>query len=116
VVASGYAVVFVNYTPSPEEQYPQWINEIYAATKWVSEHGDENNVDGKNMAAVGNSVGGDMTTVLCMMAKDKGGPHIKLQILMWPVTDSDFGWSCSLTEFGEQRFLTESIMKWMRNL
>jgi acetyl esterase len=114
VVESGYAAVFVNYTPSPEAQFPQSINEIYAASKWVSEHGDEINVNGKNMAAVGNSVGGDMTAVLCLMAKEKGGPDIKLQILMWPVTDSDFGWD-SFQEFGEQRFLTASIMKWMWN-
>src|SRR5262249_38263714 len=52
VVATGYAAVFVNYTPSPEARYPQAINEIYAAAKWVSDHGDEINVDGKNLAAV----------------------------------------------------------------
>ena len=112
VVASGYAAVFVNYTPSPEAHYPQAINEIYAATKWVSEHGDEINVNGKKMAAVGNSVGGDMTAVLCQMAKDKGGPEIKLQILMWPVTDADFT-RPSWQMYGEQRFLTASVMKWM---
>lgn len=112
VVASGYAAAFVNYTPSPEAHYPQAINEIYAAAKWVSENGDEINVDGKNMAAVGNSVGGDMTTVLCLMAKEKGGPRIKLQILMWPVTDAGFS-QPSYDEYGEQRFLTTSLMKWM---
>jgi acetyl esterase len=112
VVASGYAAVFVNYTPSPEAHYPQAINEIYAAAKWVSEHGDEINVDGKRMAAVGNSVGGNMTAVLCLMAKDKGGPDIKLQILMWPVTDASFS-QASFEEFGEQRFLTFPLMKWM---
>ena len=115
VVASGCAAVFVNYTRSPEARYPQAINEIYAATKWVAEHGDEINVDGKRMAAVGNSVGGDMTAVLCQMAKDKGGPEIKLQILMWPVTDADFTRTSWLT-YGEQRFLTASVMKWMWDL
>jgi len=112
VVASGYAAVFVNYTPSPEAQYPQAINEIYAATKWIAKHGDEINVDGNNMAAAGNSVGGNMTTVLCLMAKDKGGPRIKLQILFWPVTDASFT-QASYTTYGEQRFLTTSLMKWM---
>ena len=112
VVASGYAAVFVNYSRSPEAQYPRAINEIYAAANWVSQHGDEINVNGKKMAAVGNSVGGDMTAVLCLMAKDKGGPEIKLQILMWPVTDIDFN-RPSWIEYGEQRFLTASVMKWM---
>src|SRR5688572_24406079 len=55
VVLSGAAAVFVHYTPTPDAQYPQAINEIYAATKWVAEHGDQINVDGKRLAVVGNS-------------------------------------------------------------
>jgi acetyl esterase len=111
VVASGFAAVFVNYTLSPEAHYPQAINEIYAAAKWVSEHGDEINVDGRNIAAVGNSAGGNMTIALCLMAKDKGGPLIKLQILMWPATDTSFS-EDSYEEYGRQRFLTIPLMKW----
>ena len=112
VVASGYAAVFVNYTPSPEAHYPQAINEIYASAKWVSEHGNEINVDGKNMAVVGNSVGGNMSAVLCLMAKEKGTPQIKFQALWWPVTDADFT-KPSWIEYSDQRFLTASLMKWM---
>jgi acetyl esterase/lipase len=58
VVLTGYSGVFVNYTPTPDAVYPTQVNEIYAATKWVADHGDEINVDGKNMAIIGNSVGG----------------------------------------------------------
>lgn len=114
VVESGYACVFVNYTPSPEAHYPVAINEIYAATKWVAENGDQINVDGKRLAVVGNSVGGNMTLVTGLMAKDKGGPEIKCLIAMWPVTDAsmDFG---SWKEYGSQRFLTSSLMTWMFN-
>ncbi len=111
VVASGTAAVFVHYTLSPEAHYPQAIHEIYAATKWVSEHGDEINVDGNNMAATGNSAGGNMTIALCLMAKDKGGPLIKLQILMWPATDTRFTGE-SYEKYGRQRFLTIPLMKW----
>ena len=111
VVASEHAAVFVHYTLSPEAHYPQAINEIYAAAKWVSVHGNDINVDGKNMAAVGNSAGGNMTTALCLMAKDKGGPGIKLQILMWPATDASFTQD-SYEEYGQQRFLTTPLMKW----
>lgn len=112
VVNSGAAAVFTDYTPSPEAKYPTAINEIYAAAKWVSENGDEIGVDGKNMAAAGNSVGGNMTAVLCLMAKDKGGPEIKFQLLLWPVTDADFtreSWS----KYADGRFLTAPLMKWM---
>jgi acetyl esterase len=111
VVASGCAAVFVNYTLSPEAHYPQAINEIYAAAKWVSEHGDEINVDGKKMAAAGNSAGGNMTAAFCLMAKDRGGPEIKLQILMWPSTDASFTEN-SYKEYGRQHFLTVPLMKW----
>ena len=112
VVNSGYAGVFINYTRTPEAVYPQQINEIYAATKWVAENGDEINVDGKNMAVVGNSVGGNMTAVTALMAKEKGGPHIKLQILMWAIVDADFETE-SYKQFGADRFLTTPLMKWM---
>ena len=112
VVASGYVAAFVNYTPSPEAQYPQAVHEIYAATKWVAEHGAEINVDGANLAVVGNSVGGNMTAVTCLMAKEKGGPHIKLQVMFWPIVDADFTTE-SYQLYGQDRFLTTSLMKWL---
>jgi len=112
VVESGCVAVFVDYTPSPDAQYPQAINEIYAATKWVAEHGAEINVDGQSLAVVGNSVGGNMSAVTCLMAKEKGGPHIKLQILMWPVTNADFTTE-SYQLYGQERFLTAPLMEWM---
>jgi len=112
VVLSGAAGVFVNYTPSPEARYPQAINEIYAATKWVAANGDEINVDGTRLAIAGNSVGGNMSTVTAMMAKEKGGPDIRLQVLMWPVTDYNPD-AESYHLYGKDRFLTTSLMKWM---
>ena len=115
VVLSGFAAVFVNYTRTPDAQYPQAIDEIYAATKWVAQHGEEIGVDGKNLAIVGNSVGGNMTAVTTLMAKAKGGPHIKLQILMWPIVDANFETN-SYHQFGEKRFLTTSLMKWMYDM
>nr|WP_199082103.1 alpha/beta hydrolase [Pedobacter sp. ASV19] len=111
-VLTGFTGVFINYTPSPEAKYPQAINEIYAATKWIAEHGEEINVDGNNIAIVGNSVGGNMSTVTTLLAKEKNGPKIKLQILLWPIVDSDFETE-SYKRFGEDRFLTTSLMKWM---
>jgi len=115
VVGSGFAAVFVNYTRTPEAVYPQQINEIYAATKWVAENGDEINVDGENLAIVGNSVGGNLSAVTALMAKEKGGPEIKSQILMWLVADADFERE-SWKEFGADRFLSAPLMKWMWDL
>lgn len=111
VVESGAVAVFPDYTPSPEAQYPVAINEIYAATQWVSENGKEIGVDGKNLAVVGNSVGGNMTAAITLMAKDKKGPHIKLQVLLWPVTDANFETE-SYNLYANGRFLTKNMMKW----
>lgn len=112
VVRSGFVAVFVNYTPSPEAQFPTAINEIYAATQWVAEHGDEINVDGSKLAVVGNSVGGNMSAVTALKAKVENGPEIKAQILLWPVTDATFSQE-SYRKFATDRFLTVPIMKWM---
>ncbi len=115
VVNSGFAAVFVNYTRTPEAVYPQQINEIFAALRWVAENGDEINVDGQNLAVVGNSVGGNMTAVTALKAKAEGGPEIKLQILLWAIVDADFETE-SYREFGEARFLTTPLMKWMYDM
>jgi acetyl esterase len=115
VVQSGFAAVFVDYTRTSDAPFPVAINEIYAATKWVAENGAEINVDGSRLAVVGNSVGGNMTTVTALMAKEKGGPAIKLQIMMWPIVDADFETE-SYRRFGKDRFLTTSLMKWMYDL
>lgn len=111
VVSSGAVAVFPDYTPSPEARYPVAINQIYTATKWVSEHGGEIGVNGKNLAVAGNSVGGNMTAAVVQMAKAKGGPVIKLQVMLWPVTDANFQ-TGSYNELGEGRFLTKKMMIW----
>ena len=114
VVESGAAAVFVDYTPSPEAHYPVAVNQAYVATKWVSAHGQEIGVDGKRLAVVGNSVGGNMAAVVSLMAKDKKGPKIKLQILLWPVTDANFE-TGSYNQFATGRFLTKNMMIWFWN-
>ena len=111
VVHSGAVAVFVNYTPSPEASYGVAINQAYAATKWVAEHGKEIKVDGKRLAVAGNSVGGNMATVVALMAKDKGGPKLRAEILFWPVTDANFETE-SYKQFAEGHFLTRNMMKW----
>lgn len=111
VVQSGAVAVFVNYTPSPEAQYPVAINQAYAATKWVAAHGNEIGVDGSRLAVVGNSVGGNMAAVVSLMAKDKGGPSIRFQGLLWPVTDHNFN-DGSYNSYPQGHFLTRPMMKW----
>lgn len=111
VAGSGAAAVFVNYTPSPEAQYGVAIQQAYAATKWVAEHGKEINLDGARLAVAGNSVGANMAAVVSLMAKDKGTPNIKFQLLHWPVTDANLD-NASYQQFAEGHFLTKGMMKW----
>ena len=111
VVGSGAVAVFPDYTPSPEAKYPIAIQQIYAATKWVALHGNEIGVNGSNLAIVGNSVGGNMTAAVAIMAKENKEPAIKLQVMLWPVTDANFE-TGSYKELGEGRFLTRNMMIW----
>ena len=103
--------MFVELHASPEAHYPVAINQAYAATKWVADHGNEINVDGERLAVAGNSVGGNMAAVVALMAKDRGRPDIRFQVLLWPVTDADFD-TASYDQFAEGHFLTRNMMKW----
>jgi acetyl esterase len=111
VADSGFTAIFANYTPSPEAHYPTAINEIYAAAKWVSVHGEEIQIDGTRLAIVGNSVGGNMTAAVALMAKDKDGPEFKCQVMLWPVTDANFDTE-SYREYAEGYFLSRAMMQW----
>jgi acetyl esterase len=111
VVESGAMAVFPEYTRSPEAQYPTAIHQAYAATQWVSEHGGDIGADGRKLAVVGNSVGGNMAAVVSLMAKDKGGPRITFQALLWPVTDANFD-TASYLDLSEGYFLTRNMMIW----
>ncbi|WP_221393781.1 alpha/beta hydrolase [Dyadobacter sp. NIV53] len=115
VLGSGAVGVFVEYTRTPEAQYPKAINEVYAATKWVAEHGAEINVDGKRLAVIGNSAGGNMAAVVSLLAKERKGPEIKTTILMWPTLDTDFT-NESFKSFGADRFLTIPFMEYLYDL
>jgi len=108
---SNAAVVFVNYTPSPEAKYPVAIEEAYAATKYIAENGNKHNLDPSRLVAAGDSVGGNMAAVVAMMAKDRGGPDIIFQLLFYPVTDVNFD-TASYQEFATDHWLSIDAMKW----
>jgi acetyl esterase/lipase len=111
VVGSGQIGVFVEYTPLPEAKYPTQMDENYAALKWVAAHASEFGADGSRIAIAGNSVGGNMSAALALMAKDKKGPRIALQVLFIPATDASVD-TQSYHEFGTDRFLARAFMKY----
>jgi acetyl esterase len=105
------AVVFVNITPSPEAKFPTALEEAYAATKYIAENGNKMNLDPSRIAVAGDSVGGNMATVVTMMAKERKGPKIIFQLLFYPVTDSSF-YTSSYKQFADSYYLTREAMKW----
>lgn len=108
------AIVFVNYTRSPEAKYPVALEQAYTATKWVAENGQTINVDSSHLAVVGDSVGGNMAAAVTLLAKERGGPKINYQVLFYPVTDASFDTS-SYMAYQEGYFLTREAMKWFWN-
>jgi acetyl esterase len=110
-VGAQAAVVFVNYTPSPEAHYPTAIEQAYAATRWVAEQGASAGLDTSRLVVVGDSVGGNMVAAVTLMAKQRGGPRFAHQVLFYPVTNADFD-SDSYREFSDGYFLSRAAMQW----
>jgi acetyl esterase/lipase len=108
------AVVFVNYTRSPEAKYPVAIEQAFAATKYVAENGRALHLDTTRIAVAGDSVGGNMAAEVTLLAKERGGPNIIFQILYYPVTDANFD-TPSYQQFATGHFLTREAMKWFWN-
>ena len=115
VVGTNAVIVFPDYTPIPQAKYPTQINQAYATLQWVAEHGAEISVDPSRLAIAGNSVGGNMSAAIALMAKDKKGPAIKMQVLLYPAVGADFN-TGSYKEFADGRFLTRDFMEFGWNL
>lgn len=108
---SQAAVAFVEFDRSPESQYPIAIEEAYAATKYISENGNDFNINSSKLAVMGDSVGGNMATVVAILAKERGGPKIDYQVLFYPVTNANFETE-SYNEFANGYWLSKDAMKW----
>src|SRR5262249_5015142 len=107
----GAAVVFVEYSRSPEARYPVAVEECYAATQWVAQHGSEMNLDSSRLAVAGDSAGGNMATVVCLLAGQRGGPEIAGQVLIYPATGHVFD-AASFRDFATGYFLTRETSQW----
>lgn len=108
---SGCIVVSVDYRLAPEHPYPGPVNDAFAATQWIAEHATEIGGDSKRIAVGGDSVGGNLATVVCLMARDRGGPAIGLQILVYPAVDPSDD-HASLRDYGTDHYLTLESMQW----
>src|SRR4051794_503608 len=110
-VGTGAALVFVEYDRSPEAQYPVAIEQGYATARWIMNEGAANQLDPDRIAVAGDSVGGNMTAALTLMAKERGDVRFVHQSMYYPVTDAamDTG---SYEQFAEGYFLTAKMMAW----
>jgi acetyl esterase len=86
--ASGAAVAFIEYTLAPEAKYPTQIEQCYAVARWVTEQGGANELDPSRIAVAGDSAGGNMATVLCLLAKQRGDVKFVQQSMYYPMTDA----------------------------
>jgi acetyl esterase len=110
-LAADAAVVFVNYSLSPEARYPVAIEQVHTVAAWVASDGEHHDLDPTRLAVAGDSVGGNMTAALTILAKERGGPDISAQVLFYPVTNAAFG-TASYDEFHEGYFLSRDGMRW----
>jgi acetyl esterase/lipase len=108
---AGAALVFPNYGLSPEVHYPHALEEGYAVLRWIADHGAEMNLDGSRIAIAGDSVGGNMSAALTLIAKERSGPELAAQALFYPVTDASFD-TDSYQQFAEGYFLRRDAMQW----
>jgi acetyl esterase len=110
---TGCVVVSVDYRLAPEHKAPAAGDDCYAATAWVAEHAAELGGDGR-LAVAGDSAGGNLAAVVPLLARDRGGPEIGLQILIYPVTDL-VEEHPSRVENGEGYLLTRASMAWFED-
>ncbi|MGX2961334.1 alpha/beta hydrolase [Peribacillus sp. JNUCC 23] len=110
-VGSQSAVVFTNYSLSPEAKYPIAIEEVYTALEWIAKEGDNYGMDSSNITVAGDSVGGNMSAAITLMAKERKGPAIRKQLLFYPVTDASFD-TDSYKQFATGYFLRMDGMQW----
>jgi acetyl esterase len=109
--ASGCAVVSVDYRLAPEHKFPAAVEDCLLATEWVAENGAALGIDGTRLAVGGDSAGGNLATVVSLLARDRGMPPLRYQLLFYPPVDFAGGHE-SHARFAEGYLLTQATMRW----
>jgi len=112
--ASGCAVISVDYRLAPEHKYPAAVDDAFAATQYLAEHAAEFGIDPNGIAVGGDSAGGNLAAVVSLLARDRGGPKLKFQLLIYPLVDFN-DQSPSMQQFGQgDHFLSMEGMDWFK--
>jgi acetyl esterase len=108
--ASGAHVISVDYRRGPESRFPVAVEDSYAALSWVHENAGQLSVDGDRLAVAGDSAGGNLATVVALVARDRGGPKLTMQVLAYPVTTTDL--DVGFDDAYEGFFLYRDELQW----
>jgi acetyl esterase len=112
--AAACAVIAVDYRLAPEHKFPAAVEDCLAATLWVAQNGDHLGIDGARLAVGGDSAGGNLAAVVCLIARGLAAPQLRAQMLLYPALD--FGMKqASYQRFAEGHLLTEATMRWFAN-
>jgi acetyl esterase len=114
--ASGAIIVSVDYRLAPEHKFPAASDDCLAATRWVAAHAQEFGGDASRIALAGDSAGGNLAAVTALRVRDQGGPALRGQLLVYPVTDHPSAPKASYKECGEGLGLTDVSMRWFWDL
>jgi len=109
--ATQAVVVSVDYRMGPEHKFPAAVDDCYAATKWAAEHAAELGGDAQRLVVIGDSAGGNLAAVIPLVARERGGPRIGYQVLIYPVTNYGFD-TASALENADGYLLTREAMRW----
>jgi acetyl esterase len=104
-------VAAVDYRLAPEAKFPAAVDDCFAATRWVADHSAELGIDPLRIAVGGDSAGGNLAAVVARLARDRGGPALMYQLLVYPVTDLRMS-SASYVENADGPLLTKAAMAW----
>lgn len=110
--ASGSAVLSIDYRRAPEARYPLPLDDCYEAFLWAAKNGAKLGVDPSRLAVAGDSAGGNLAAAVAIRAREEGGPALKHQLLMYPVTDADFSRDSYKSVGSGGYFLSTSMMQW----
>ena len=112
---AGCVVVSVDYRLAPEHKFPAAVEDAFAAVQWCAAHGPGIGIDPERVAVGGDSAGGNLAAVAALMARDAGGPAIRLQVLVYPVTDYACDTESYRTYAEGYGTLEAQSMRWFRD-
>lgn len=108
---TGYLVASVDYRLAPEHPFPAGLLDFYAALEWFAEAASDLGVDPERIVTAGDSAGGNFATVAALMSRDRGGPEIAYQVLLYPTT-GNAAETQAFAENAEGYLLTTEEMHW----